>query len=160
MQTIEIYDIYDIWYEPAWWQTKTCWLLLALFFLCGIVWVLYRFIEKKRQQRNARPDVKALKQLQELQYRLTTIHPPLLYSMLTELLKQYLCQRYGWRLMSRTDKELLNYIKRKELSSEIIGDLSIIFSGVEHINFAHQEVVLSKMSDDLARSIQLVKKLC
>ncbi len=109
MQDIEVYDLYDVWYQP-WWQSTTAKyavLVVVILLFLGLVWFLMKWLRKTQPMPY---DQKILMQCQQLKKNSALFEMPFLYAELTALLKEYLAKRYNAHLASLTDQELLAHI--------------------------------------------------
>jgi len=161
MDSIEIYDIYDLWYIPSWWEKKTTWFVVAAFvFVVGFIF-LVRFLKKRSAQKKLTIAQKALQRIAYLENQKNILSHQVLYATLTTTLKEFLCYYYGKRYASQTDNELLAAISinQQELPEDVRQNLMFIFSGVEMIKFANQKALVAKRDEDLMRSKNLIEKI-
>jgi len=157
MQQLQMYDIYDVWYQPFWQQT---WFLVT-----GIVVVLvlmsaigYWLYNKQKAEIVLTADEQALVRLYHLQSS-TTDSQKQFYSRLTSTLKQYLQERYQLLLSGTTDDEMLTLLKKnKDIPQEVETKIDAILQDVVLIKFADQKTVRGQMDKALKESIALVKE--
>ncbi len=161
MDSIEIYDIYDMWYTPSWWEKKATLLVIALIF-CGLCLLfLYYFLKKRNAQKKETAAQKALQRIAFLEKQKNTLSHQVLYAMLTTLIKEFLCHHYGKQFATQTDNELLTSLsyKGEELPEGVMQDIIFIFKGVEMIKFANQQALITKRDEDLMRSKHIIEKI-
>lgn len=112
-------DIFDTW-QPAWWQNT--WVLLGVVCFAVVVVVIifkmvqwYTLLEQKKDPRKW-----ALKRLYAINPAIglqTRYEFKYFYQETLATIKEYLAQRYGYQSESRTDSELLDYLKQQEVDS-------------------------------------------
>ncbi len=159
-QELELFDLYDLWYEPFWHKPWFWPLVFSVIFLL-IMLVLYWGIKKrmKTKQIIKEPWQEALEQLTILkvhEYKSITARKQF-YSNLTYILKRYLIRRYGIALESKTDEELIVIIRNSEFPVELFATLSTIFNDALYIKFAHQDAAFQQMNHDLEHTISIIK---
>ncbi len=159
MNQIEIFDIYDLWYVPAWWEKKSTWLLagscvaiLLLIALCYYLW-------KKKNSIRETSAQKALKTLALLELQKNLLTHQELYLKITALLKEIFYVRYGFFFKGNTDTEFLVKAQELPISQDIHVALNDILKGVELIKFAHQKMVIAKRDEDLIRCKYIIEKI-
>ena len=159
MSQIEIYDIYDLWYVPAWWEKKSTWLIAGSCVVILLVFIaLYYLWERKKNIRET-SEQKALKMLAFLESQKNVLTHQELYLKITALLKEIFYGRYGFLFKGNTDIEFLSTIKELSISQDIHLALTDILKGVELIKFAHQKTVISKRDEDLIRCKYIIEKV-
>jgi hypothetical protein len=154
MNDIELYDIYDIWYDPPWFirYYLVIIIVLGIIFLFGLAYYLY----KRRTKRAKICWEIALERLAKLDQELSKDHK-LFYFNLTGIIKEYLIARYRLDLESKTDAEMVENIKNYNLPEVITEDLKKVLSGTTMIKFANQKVDDAIVKNDLKIIIEMVK---
>ena len=161
-QEIELYNLYDLWYEPFWHKP---WFLLVIVSVALLMVALLLFwlikIRKKTKQRLKEPGQEALDQLTMLQQQVheckSVVSRKQFYSNLTRILKRYLVRRYGFALESKTDEEVVLIIRNSEFPIELFKSLSTVFNGALYIKFAHQDAAFDQMNQDLDQVVSIIK---
>ncbi len=154
-QKLELIDIYDIVYEPWWLSTTT---KVAV---CVLVFMLCVFIGYVMYRKTRKPVVllywqKALHDIGVLE-KTDFSDGQLFYLRLTEIMKQYLQERYALHLVDKTDTELLELLNTTELiPSHVYETMKDLFEGVVFIKFAHQNAVQERMEDAIKKTKALV----
>lgn len=155
-QATELYDIYDVYYEP-WWLNE--WLWYATYATVGIAACvgIYVLIGKFRSQKKLPYWQKALLQIERLGNDLD--NPKLFYGQLTDILKQYLQERYALPLVGKTDTELLAALEHDNaVPSTLYQDIKQIFDGVVYVKFAHHLVAVEQMRHAQRTAVKIVKE--
>ncbi len=157
----KLHDIYDVWHVPFWQRPWFYWsaylfIIMILIIIIGIVINKYR---SRKKIAAITPWDAALQSLDLLQQKkVTTIEEGgSLYATLTQLLKKYLHQRYGFDIASKTDDEVIVYLEHNNFDPLLLADIREIFEGSVYIKFAHVQVMQEHIEKDLMRSIAFIK---
>lgn len=154
----QLYDIYDIIYQPFWrsrWFFWICVIIAVLIFLLGILlfvrWWRSRIVKRDYWHQ-------ALYDLDRLP---TLVHhhgvPEKIYTQLTEIMKVYFSSRYALTMRGCTDDELIAHLE-KILSSEQIQVLRTVIPRAVEIKFAGQESARQIMLDDIGQVRVLIEQ--
>ena len=154
MDDIELYDIYDIWYEPSWFVKYSSW--LGGGFLIVLIVLLGYYTYRKKYFRKKNSWVIALEKLEELNNYVSKDHK-LFYFNLTAIIKEYLKERYTLDVCSKTDLEMVEFLTNPTLPHYVVEDLKKIFSDISMVKFANHKVNESSVQEDLIISIRMVK---
>lgn len=150
------YDIYDIWYTPIWktslFLLVTCTIIVIIISL--VAYLLYKKYRKRK--RTLKPWEIALYKLHAIKLDQFEDRKEF-YFELTYLLKIYLSERYNLDLEGKTDQELIETIQKNKFPKDLLERLEKIFIGAVTIKFAHEDVVLMTMEQDLKRGIEIVR---
>jgi len=157
----KLHDIYDVWHVPFWqrpWFYWSVYLFLIIALIILIVIVINHYRSRKKMVAITAWDA-ALQSLDLLQQqKVTTIEQGgNLYATLTQLLKKYLHQRYGFDIESKTDDEVIVYLEKNGFDPLLLDDIREIFEGSVYIKFAHVQVMQEHIEKDLTRSIAFIK---
>src|SRR5262245_58915521 len=133
MEAQGFYDIYGICHVPIWQRAWFYWtnvliLCLAVCLVIGYLVMLYR----RRLKRIQMPYwQKMINELQELQQQKlsTREQSSRLYTYLTQVLKEYLHQRYHYDLIGKTDAETLIILEKSRFDRTKLEHLKTIFEG-------------------------------
>ncbi len=157
---IELYDIYDLWYQPFWQTTWFWWFAIvsAVGLIMLIVWYMAHRYRARIPAREKPAWQVALKRLEGLPKRNDSVTPKEFYGIITGTLKEYFQRRYGFDLHGKTDQEVLAYLTHEAVPDDIVRDLTVIFTHGVANKFAdgmqQQELCLQ----DLSLSIAIVKR--
>lgn len=155
MNDIELYDIYDIWYEPPWFIRYNMALLVVAISLL-FFWIGYYIYRKKLLRKKNCWEI-TLEKINKLN-KYISVDNKLIYFNLTAIIKEYLMERYYLDVKSKTDSEVIENIETYNLPEEISEDLKKILSGATMIKFANRKVDDSIVRDDLNVTIRMVNK--
>lgn len=133
----QLYDIYDISYQPFW---KTGWCKLLIAAVVGAILVaflvaLWRLYESRMKKLSFEQHVRARLDEMERYYAVSRQAAPF-YASLTELLKEYLEKKFQLAARSKTDQELLSYIQESHLPENLVHDIRILLEKAYAIKFA------------------------
>ena len=153
---VDIYDIYDIVYQP-WWRS-TWFLLVAMVVVIALAvgaWLLYRKYWRKKAlsyEHRVRLQLKALKDSAP-----EDAHK--FYSMLTGVVKEYISQMYGVSAQGLTDDELLQMLKASASIPKIVVDETMkILEGVLVIKFAQGAALKESMNKALESMYKILEQ--
>lgn len=157
MQNLQMYDIYDVWYQPFWQQT---WFLVSgiivVLLLIGVV--SYWFYNRQKSGIVITADEQALSSLYHLQKHKMDSSKQF-YTGLTRTLKRYLQERYKLFLSGTTDDEMRVFLKKeKKVPQEVESKVDTILQDVVLIKFADQKAAKEQMEKVLKESIALVEE--
>lgn len=155
-----LYDIYPQWHVPFWHTTPfyigVGSLLLALAAFAG--WRAYRKYKLKKDSL-ASWDI-ALAQIDYLQKNnyAKVERGKEFYCALTNVLKKYMHERYGFDPREKTDQEFLRYVEEQEFTALFMQDLAALFEGSTIIKFANARAAQQQIDQDVATAISFIKK--
>lgn len=154
-QKLELIDIYDITYEP-WWLSTNAKIAFAAVIGClflGLCYFIYKKTRKKPVVLYWQKAVRAIDSLEKTGFS----HGQAFYSTLTEIMKQYLQERYALHLIDKTDIELLEFLKTsKTIPSHVYETMHDLFEDVIFIKFAHQHAAQERMEEALKKTKFLI----
>jgi hypothetical protein len=159
MEKLELYDIYECWHTP-WWQTRTCMIISAIgafLIVCVIlygVWCWYRARKNK-----ITPWQRALARLDRLSVQpvQTPEQAYELYLELTQIIKNYLQERYQLPFASATDQEVIVLIDQiPEFAPEFKQHVSDLFLSGMVVKFAREAAVQERMQQHLATARSII----
>lgn len=154
MNSLELYDIYDFWYEPPWFIIYFYWVMF-LFLLLILVFLGYYGYRKRLYRKKSCWQI-ALGKL-DLLHAQALKDRTLFYFTLTDILKEYIVERYALDVWSKTDLEMVEYLTNHGVPPEIEEDLKKIFSGTTMAKFAHQKMDDYTIQQNLLMSVRLIK---
>lgn len=147
-QDLQLYDIYDVYYNPWFLQS---WFLAILggLVLCLIGYLVYRWY-KKREKPKMTYWQETLAIINRLEMAELTESPKEFYSLLTAAFKNYITQRFQAPLASATDQEFLAALQSNSaIPTWIYDDAQQIFEGLMFVKFAHGQAGLERMMHDV-----------
>lgn len=152
---VELIDIYDITYNP-WWLSS--WFKLCASGLFGVLiialsYVLYKKYKKKISLPYWQQTLRSIELLKKQGFE----DGQLFYVRLTQVVKQYLHERYKIALADKTDSEMLETLKHTpDIPPLVYKEVKEIFDGVMFIKFANQHAAKERMEQALIKSQELV----
>lgn len=151
MNDIEIFDIYDIWYQPPWFIQYFFHGLIGLL-LCFTALIIYFYYKRKKGVAKKCWQI-ALEKLEQLDKK----DHKMFYCVLTDTLKNYLIARYCLDIRSKTDEEMVEYLNSNKDIYGQVDELKKIFNETTKVKFSHHDVDDSIVQEHLSLSIQVVK---
>lgn len=149
----QLYDIYGVWHIPFW---QTTWFFVSVMSLLGVIlaYIGYRLFFFVYRKKEVSYWEYAQQQLEMLEQELhnNRIDAKKFYFRLTDIMKKYLHDRYSYDVLGSTDAEVISYIKKQNLSSSLIEDMSTVFEGLQEIKFARGDAATDRMMRDITLS--------
>jgi|GEM_PF-1269881 len=155
----QIFDIYDVWYEPLLTQT---WFIVTLIICLSIIVsiVLYLiYIKYSRRVTIVHPFVEIEKNLQSL----SKVHIKneqdckKVFFEVTTIMKKYLSYRYNTSVIGLTDKEVVEWAYQIVPEGEI-NILKQLLLDVTSIKFEHQIVTTQQLQEYIVLMQDFIKK--
>lgn len=157
----EFYDIYGIWHVP-WWQLplvkNILWMLAAVLLISLIVYIIKKFANRKKP---LTPWQVALRDLAILGTpdMLNERSSKIFYIRLTTIVKKYLCDRYGFDIYGKTDREILLFLDEQVIfPRDLMPVLYEIYDHASQSKFANVLGIAETMKRDLALGVRIVKE--
>lgn len=155
----KLHDIYGFRHVP-WWQTTTFYLVafvIAFLIVSSSIYFFYKKLKLKRFKRT--PWELALIELDRLKNLSNCADQGRkFYFDLTQILKIYIHDRYGYDVMGKTDGELIIYLESVNFPYELLEALRKIFQGSATIKFANAQAACEQMEYDWALALMIIKK--
>ena len=159
----------DIQALPFLWSewSSLIWLCLAvllLYVLCGLMFV--RLKSKKPIVFSVKiiklipPHQKALTVIEEIKSQSVSTTPEdnkKYYTQLTDALRQYMNERFGFNAMEMTSSEIIERLK-KERDQEKIQELTMLFETADLVKFAKYSVGVSENDQNLISAINFINE--
>ncbi len=150
---VDIFDIYDISYEP--WWAKTWFVITSLGFLVMVVlfFLIYFF---KYRKKTLSFDYKILRELDQLYLLANNVeNAHNFYCSLTNILKKYL--EYSFSISTgNTDEQLLSLLsKNTNIPSSVSNEAIKILKGIDVIKFGKGTAI----SDQMYKSLESMKAI-
>jgi len=156
----ELSPIYEFWRVPFWQATWFYALVITSIILLFIfiIWVLIKkYFKKKKKEAAWECATRELRALKKLVWD-NKISPQGFYLSLTEIVKNYLFNRYGYDLFGQTDQEVLLFLEEQKFNPELLESMREMFDSMQLIKFANESTVKEVIERDLAKSFDLVQK--
>lgn len=154
-QTMQLVDIYDVWYQP-WWHSLWIYVALGIIVCSVLFFVLYYMYRAGFFRKNLSYDQQALKDLSVLsaQVYLSDEKIRAAYFQITMILKKYLGQRYQISLHDKSDIEIISLL-HEQIHGSLQPLLAEFLQRSFQIKFAKDGVSEQMLRDD----ILFVKKI-
>jgi len=155
----QIFDIYDIWYEPL--LTQTWFIITLIVFLTIIVTIVLYFIYVRFFNQPVKIDSLAI--IQQRLSHLFTISieneqdSKQVYFELTELMKQYIDYQYNVSIKGLTDKEIINWAC-EVMSEHQINMVKQLLLDSSSIKFEHQVASTEQVKKDIRLMQEFIDK--
>jgi hypothetical protein len=152
------FEIYEF-YEPQWWDStwaKVTLTILAILIVSGLV---YLFLTRRRKPLTA--GQQALKELAALRGKdfSTKKEVRIAYFTLTSIIKKYLSNQFGLRVLDKTDDEVIAFIEEKQFHAPTLEALKKIHSSGQLVKFANYDMIKTQAEQDLVVARQIVENL-
>ena len=159
MQSLEqqLYDVYGVDYIP-WWRTTPFYLLCSLVLGIVLVSIIYYCVRRYRAAYHRQtPWDKAVRTLNAVDKNyLHADHSRLFYYTITDTIKTYLHERYGYRIIDKTDEECIAFLATTDFPPELQGMVQTLLRAGTMSKFALERVTESQMREHSALARTLI----
>ena len=155
----QIFDIYDIWYEPL--LTQTWFIATLIIFLMIMTSLVLYFIYTRYFNKPVKIDPLVLIQQRLMSLSNVSIENEKdgkrVYFEITELMKEYIAYRYHISVIGLTDREIVEWARlvMPEDKADVVQKLLL---GVTSIKFEHQVVTMQQVKKDIALMQEFIHK--
>lgn len=155
----QLYDIYGMIYVP-WWRTAWFYWLCGALVCITIATIVYGLLRIYRARFYRRtPSDSALRALDALEKKhMHAEQSRLFYYTLTDLLKVYLQERYGYRLSNKTDEECIAYFATTDFPHELQELVAMLLRAGTMSKFADAQATMSEMRTHADQARYLIKQ--
>lgn len=162
----QFYPAKDVQDNPFSWDdwSTAFWLSLVLLVVLGAVWYLYtRLRDNKpivshiRIIRRALPHQKAMKEIEHIQHEHLSASQDqkTYYTRLTDTLRTYLEERFGFSAMEMTSDEIIERLQQEEDQTKI-DELRQLFHTADLVKFAKHAALINENDRNLATAIAFI----
>ncbi len=150
----EIFDFYEI---PLW-QTGWFQIVMVVLALCLVILIAYLVINRKK--RTLHTWEVAIQQLNKINLDpcVTKRDFKKVYFEISTILKNYMQQRYGWKIVDKTDNEFVAYLQKNHFDTELIEDLQKLLLGTSLIKYADEVALKTQVEKDLKVAYSFIQK--
>ncbi len=154
----QLFDIYDMWYEPFWSKT---WFLYFIIFLIIIVfgsvgWYLYKkYIYRKDSVDCSKVALRDLDHLKKFHIA-TVADSKDCYFRLSLIIKNYLASRYAIASLQLTDKEIIAQAHHV-MDEHALDLLKQVLQSMTLLKFERQKALNEKLEKDIQILVQFVQ---
>jgi hypothetical protein len=161
-ETTGLYENYSLWHVPFW-QTTTFHFIIKIFCLIVLIIVvglLLRMYIRYKKRKKLLPWDQALLDLNHLKQnqKVSAEHSQEFYISLTNIVKNYLNNRYSYDVLGKTDGELVDYLHDVGADFVIIENVKEVIQGSEIIKFANARAAQEQIDNDYNRIIFLIQQ--
>jgi len=156
MQSIEIKDIYDVYYQPFW--KETWFIALAVIVCLSLIATVGYWLYKKQTKPIEIPYWEmAIDHLQQLEKQ-NIQDPAVVYAAITIIVKQYLQTRYAVSLVALTDDQFIAALEDNSCFDTATNQaIKELFNNVVLIKFAQQQAAQEQINDAIGKAVALIQ---
>lgn len=143
---LDFYEIYDYYTVPFW---HTTWFMVIIaFFIIALIGIIFFIIRRKK---TISPSIWLEREVKKL--NISSLQHKndfkAFYFTLTHIIKVYLVRRYSWKVMDKTDDELVEFLERKQCDLVVIQAVQKIVTCAQSIKFANVDALRSEAEESL-----------
>lgn len=155
-----LYDIYPLWHVPFWqtiWFYSAVIVIIALLFLVCMLFLYRKFL--RRSVPLLPPWERALQALYKLQQQKYSSEEDgkLCYFKLTDIIKQYVQERFDIPMQGKSDQEALLFLENNNMPL-VYEPFKEIVQGCLYIKFANQQAMQEQIQRHIALAITIVNQ--
>lgn len=157
-------DVQDNPFQWSEWSSLS-WLSALALLLYGIIILMYIRLKSKkpivfkvRIVKRVPPHQKALSSIDEIKAHTTTVTPEdskRYYTQLTDTLRRYMMERFGFNAMEMTSSEIISRL-RQEKDQQKIEELTMLFETADLVKFAKYSTGVSENDHNLISAIDFI----
>lgn len=143
------------------WIMSMCVLILSM---VGVVlwwkWKTRKPIVKiVRRVKRVPAHVKALDDIEELKHKETLLaeHPKEYYTQLTDVLRQYISERFGFNAKEMTSYEIIRHLEQHG-DAQMVNELRELFTTADLVKFAKHSTLLNENDRNLLHAMEFVDR--
>jgi hypothetical protein len=148
----------DRWAVPFWLSVLLLVLLAATYYLYLRLRDNKPVISRPRFVRRLLPHQKAMKAIEEIKAEKmqTAEDPKVYYTLLTDTLRKYIEERYGFSAMEMTSSEIIDRLMKAD--PESLGELRQLFETADLVKFAKYSTLINENDANLVSAIDFINK--
>ena len=158
----------DVQDNPFEWEdwAPTFWLSLVLLLLLAVIYYLYLrlrdnkpVIARIRIIKRILPHQKAMKAIEEIkaEHMVTAEDPKEYYTRLTDTLRQYIEERYGFSAMEMTSSEIIDRLTHAD-DPTMLTELQQLFETADLVKFAKWSTLINENDANLVSAIEFINQ--
>lgn len=156
----KFYDIYDYIFIPFW-KTRSFTIVVIIAILIALAVATYavHLKIKKNIKIILTPAQLAINELNKLspeKYK-TKEEFKNFYFAISEIMKKYLNEQFGWIVKEKTDDELLRYLFEQEFDKNLLKTLENVLYGSLLIKYANEESLKNQAEKAISDTILIIK---
>ena len=164
----KFYGPKDVQDNPFQWSdwSLTFWLSLLMLLLATVTYYLYlRLRDNKpivvhiRIVKRLLPHQKAMKEIETIKADklVTSDNQKEYYTKLTETLRKYIEERYGFRAMEMTSSEIIDRLTESQ-DQQALDELRVLFNTADLVKFAKYSTLINENDMNLVNAIEFINK--
>ena len=158
----------DVQDNPFSWQEWSVifWLSLIMLAMISITYYLYLrlrdnkpIVEKIRIIKRLLPHQKAMKEIEAIKAdkMVMSENQKEYYTKLTDTLRKYIEERYGFRAMEMTSSEIIDRLTETQ-DSQALDELRLLFNTADLVKFAKYSTLINENDMNLVNAIEFINK--
>ena len=158
----------DVQDNPFSWQEWSVifWLSLIMLAMISITYYLYLrlrdnkpIVAKIRIIKRLLPHQKAMKEIEAIKAdkMVTSENQKEYYTKLTDTLRKYIEERYGFRAMEMTSSEIIDRLTETQ-DSQALDELRLLFNTADLVKFAKYSTLINENDMNLVNAIEFINK--
>ena len=158
----------DVQDNPFQWSdwSMIFWLSVLMLFLSAIMYYLYiRLRDNKpiithiRIVKKLLPHQKAMKEIEQIKAdkMITSENPKEYYTKLTETLRKYIEERYGFNAMEMTSSEIIDKLTSTQ-DQNALDELRVLFTTADLVKFAKYSTLINENDKNLVSAIDFINQ--
>lgn len=156
-------DVQDNPFAWSEWKEPFAWSLILMVMLCLMVYLCVRLRDNKpivplpRMNKRVPPHQKAMGEIEKIKAeRMTTSeNRKEYYTRLTDTLRRYIEERFGFNAMEMTSTEIIEHL-RTAGDSTMIGELRELFRTADLVKFAKHSTLINENDANLVYAIEFI----
>mgnify|MGYP002854688082 FL=1 len=142
------------------------WLSILLLIICALVYYLYiRLRDNKpiithiRIVKKLLPHQKAMKEIEQIKAdkMVTAENPKEYYTKLTDTLRKYIEERYGFNAMEMTSSEIIEKLRASQ-NQKALDELRQLFTTADLVKFAKYSTLINENDMNLVNAIEFINQ--
>lgn len=134
-------------------------LAMILYILCILAWIRLKSGKpiqlKVRIIKHIPPHQKALSSIDDIKKRTVAVDEKTYYTHLTDTLRKYIEERFGFSAMEMTSSEIISRL-RNDNDEEKLNELTMLFETADLVKFAKHKVSMSENDRNLVSAIDFI----
>ncbi len=155
-------DIYEYVVIP-YWQTTWFWvtaIIVSILVIGVTAFLVFRYIQRRREEYWRRPWVRALRSLDQIDISKCLMKDDFkkFYQDLTGVVKCYLSARFAWKLIDKTDDEVVDILERVKFEPSLLSSFKTLCQAAREVKFASAQALSSQAEADLVTAYRIVNE--
>ena len=147
------------------WKGVTWKFVLLVLLIVGVVYLIIRYIDNKPIIRKVKvepklpPHQQAMMEIERIKEEKTWQKgdPKAYYTELTDVIRVYIHERFGFNAMEKTSAEIIDYLQENK-DKEAIEDLKLLFQTADLVKFAKYAPLLNENDMNLMSAVDFINQ--